>query len=316
MFFIDAETVWSRLSMPECIEVMATAMKMVSKSELTMPPRLITPLIDGSGYFGLMPTSLSEPRLYGAKVVSLHPGNPEAGRPAIQGFVALFDHDSGAPFAIVDGGAITALRTGAASGLATRALARADATSLGLFGHGIQASVHLKAICAVRDIDQVRVWGRSFDKAQAFAQAHRGLDGVRIIAVEDPRATADCDIICTTTTSPTPVLFGEWVRPGTHVNLVGAHSTTTREADTALIEGSRVYVDSLASAFAEAGEILIPIGDGAIDRDHIVGEIGAVLMDQVPARTNDQQVTVYKSLGVVAQDIIAAHAVYLKSAPA
>ncbi|WP_339703833.1 ornithine cyclodeaminase family protein [uncultured Sphingosinicella sp.] len=314
MEFIDAEMVRSRLPIAGCIDAMATAMTLVSKGELAMPPRLIMPLVDNSGYFGLMPSSLVEPRIYGAKIVSLHPANPAAGRAAIQGFVALFDHDSGTPFAIVDGGAITALRTGAASGLATRTLARPDANTLGLFGCGVQATAHLEAVCAVRDIAEVRIWGRSMSKAEAFAETHADRTAARIVPVDDPRVVAACDILCTTTGSHEPVLLGDWVGPGTHVNLVGAHAPTTREADTRLIAEGRIYVDSLASAFVEAGEILIPIDEGAIDRSHVVGELGAVLMRQIPGRQSDDEITIYKSLGIVAQDIIAAHAVYLNTA--
>lgn len=306
MNFIDAETVRAALSMPQCIDAMATAMKAVSQSELAMPGRIIMPLVDGSGYLGVMPGSLASPRVYGAKIVSLHPGNPAAGRPAIQGFVALFDHETGAPFALVDGAEITTLRTAAASGLATRELARPDAKSLGLFGYGAQAAAHLDAIRAVRPIAQVRVWGRSIERAQYFAREHRQRAGIDVVAVADPQAAAGCDIVCTATSAHEPILLGEWVRPGTHINLVGAHAPTAREADTALIRKARIYADAMESLFAEAGEILIPIAEGAIDRNHVLGEIGALLLGRIAGRSNDQEVTVYKSLGVVAQDIVAA----------
>lgn len=317
MKIIDAEGIRSALSMSECIDAMATAMASVSGGDLFMPNRIIMPLVDNSAYFGVMPGSLAEPRVYGAKVVGLHPGNPAQGRPAIQGVVILFDHDTGVPLALVDGAEITTLRTGAVSGLATRLLARPDASTLGLFGCGVQAAVHIEAIRAVRPIEEIRVWGRSAEKARAFAQEHVGrLAGVKIVAVADPQEAAACDVVCTTTASSKPILRGEWVRPGTHVNLVGAHAPTTREADSALIAAGRLYVDSLASAFAEAGDILIPIEEGAIDRDHIIGEIGAVQMGSIPGRSGDADITIYKSLGVVAQDLVAAHAAYRNSVAA
>lgn len=309
MDFIDAETVRANLSMPQCIDAMATAMTTLSRGDLAMPNRIIMPLVDDSGYFGVMPGSLGSPRVYGAKVISLHPDNPASGRPAIQGFVALFDHETGTPFAIVDGAAITTLRTAAASGLATRELARSDAKSLGLFGNGVQAEAHIDAIRAVRPIDQVRVWGRSFGRAQEFARNQEKRAGMEVVAVEEPREAAGCDIVCTTTGAHEPVLFGDWIRPGTHVNLVGAHMPTAREADTALIRQARVYTDALASLFAEAGDILIPMSEGAIDRDHVIGEIGELLLGRIPGRGDDREVTVYKSLGVVAQDIVAAELV-------
>lgn len=250
-----------------------------------------------------------DPLVYGAKVVSLHPANAAAGRPVLQGFVALFDHHTGAPFALIDGAEITALRTGAASGLATRLLARRNARTLGLVGYGVQALAHLEAICAVRTIEEIRVWGRSPEKARAFAERHADSVSAKICAAEAQEVAA-CDVVCAATAAREPVLLGAWLRPGAHVNLVGAHTPATRESDTALIKNSRLYVDSLASAFSEAGDILIPIEEGAIDRSHVIGEIGALVLGQIIGRRTADEVTVYKSLGFVAQDLIAAHAVY------
>jgi ornithine cyclodeaminase/alanine dehydrogenase-like protein (mu-crystallin family) len=314
MDIIDAADVRAHLTMAECIDAMVKAMIAVSGTTAFMPPRTVMPLIDKSGYFAVMPGSLSEPLVYGAKVVSLHPANPAAGRPAIQGFVALFDHATGRPLALVDGAEITALRTAAASGLATRLLARSDSATLGLLGYGVQAGTHLEAICAVRDIAEVRVWGRSWERARAFAERHSARLHPRIVAVAEPQTAAACDIVCTVTGSAEPIIRGEWIRPGTHVNLVGAHSPTTREADTALVTRGRVYVDALASAFSEAGDILIPIEKGALARSHVVGEIGALLLGRVEGRATPAQITVYKSLGVVAQDLVAAHAVWVACA--
>ena len=307
---VDAAQVASLLPMSECIDAMAMAMSAVSRGSLSMPARLIMPLVDESGYFAVMPGSLASPKVYGAKIVSLNPANPAKGRPAIQGFVALFDHDTGRPVALLDGAAITALRTAAASGLATRLLARHDAATLGLFGCGVQATSHLEAICAVREIREVRVFGRSQDKARAFARANAGNTPASIVAVADPRHAAECDVVCTITDAKEPILLGEWMRPGAHVNLVGAHTPTAREADTALIARGRVYVDSLAAAWREAGDLLSPFNEGVIDRRHVVGEIGNVLLGDIGGRTSVDDITVYKSLGVIAQDLVAAHTAY------
>jgi ornithine cyclodeaminase len=309
---IDGPGVRARLSMGECIEAMSQAMQAVTNGSVTAPPRTIMPLVDGSGYFAVMPGSAAEPLIYGAKVVSLHPGNPAAGRPVIQGFVALFDHQTGAPVALIDGAEITALRTAAASGLATRLLARKDARTLGLLGCGVQAASHLEAVCAVRGIEEVCVWGRSPEKTLAFTERHASAVKARIRPVAQAREAAACDVICVVTAAREPVIHGGWVRPGAHVNLVGAHASTAREADTALIKKSRLYVDSLASAFCESGDILIPIEEGAIERRHVIGEIGALLLGKIRGRQSAEDITVYKSLGVVAQDLIAAYAVYMK----
>ena len=221
MDIIDAAGVRTHLPMAKCIDVMVKAMVAVSGATASMPPRTVMPLIDKSGYFAVMPGSLSEPLVYGAKVVSLHPANPAAGRPAIQGFVALFDHETGRPLALVDGAAITALRTAAASGLATRLLARTDSSTLGLLGYGVQAGTHLEAICAVREIAEVRVWGRSLERARAFAERHSALLHPKIVAVAEPQTAAACDVVCVVTGSAEPIIRGEWIRPGAHVNLVG-----------------------------------------------------------------------------------------------
>ena len=313
MRIVDGSGVRARLSMRECIEVMVKAMTAVSNRTVSMPSRIVMPLIDNSGFFAMMPGSVSDPLVYGAKIVSLHPANAVHGQPVLQGFVALFDHHSGAPVALIDGAELTALRTAAASALATRLLSRSNARTLGLLGCGVQAVSHLEAICAVRDIEEVRVWGRSPEKARAFAERHADSITAAILPVTLAQDAAACDVVCVATTAHEPVIRGAWLRPGAHVNLVGAHTSTTRESDTALIKHSRLYVDSLSSAFSEAGDILIPIEEGGIDRSHVIGEIGALVLGRIIGRQTVEDITVYKSLGVGAQDLIAAHAVYTSS---
>ena len=161
-------------------------------------------------------------------------------------------------------------------------------------------------------IEEVCVWGRSPEKARAFKKRHASTVQARIRPVAQAQEAAACDVVCVVTAAREPVIQGGWVRPGTHVNLVGAHAPSAREADTALIKKSRLYVDSLASAFSESGDILIPIEEGAIERPHVIGEIGALLLGKIPGRQSAEDITVYKSLGVVAQDLIAAYAVYMK----
>ena len=308
---IDAAGVRKSLTMAQCIDAMETAMRAVSEKSAAIPPRTIMPLVDGSGFFGVMPGSMADPLVFGAKVVSVHPANAGTARPTIQGFVVLFDHRTGEPAVMVDGAEITAIRTAAASALSTRLLAREDASSLGIFGTGVQAARHLDAICTVRPIANVRIWARTVERAQAFVAEHQGRSGARLAAVEDPREAAACDVICTVTASPAPVLQGAWVSPGSHVNLVGAYNAQTREADTDLVRRARIYVDSAESAFNEAGDILIPIEEGAITPDHVVGEIGKVLLGLVPARASASDITIYKSLGLVAQDLVAAHVAHI-----
>jgi ornithine cyclodeaminase/alanine dehydrogenase-like protein (mu-crystallin family) len=305
LLLIRAEEIRELLPMAECIEAMDRAMRALSAGEVSIPPRTIAPLADDRSFFILMPGEMHSPAMYGAKVVGLHPDNPARDQPAVQGFVVLFDSLTGNPAALIDGAEITALRTAAASALATRILAREEAASHGILGTGVQAASHLDAISCVRDIRTVRVWGRNPDKARQFAAEHAGRLGRDLSAVDDPAEAGACDIVSVVTNSPVPVLSGAWLQEGAHVNLVGAHEPDDREADTAAVTRSRVYVDSLEGALSEAGDILIPISEGAIPRDHIVDEIGNVLLGSAPGREDPRQITMYKSLGLFAQDLYA-----------
>ena len=293
--------------MNDCIEAMDRAMRALSGGFFTAPPRRVSPL--PRGHFFLMPGAMAEGPVFGAKLVSLLPSNPERGLPAVQGFVALFDHDSGAPLALVDGAEITCLRTAATSALATRTLARADAGSHGIFGAGRLAAEHLRAIAAVRPIAETRVWARDPDKAHAFAERQGKETGLDVVACS-PEEAAGCDIVTTVTNAPEPILAGRWLKPGNHLNLVGAHRPDHREADSAAVAGATVFGDSREGAMQEAGDLLIPLGEGRLSDSDIRGELGEVLAGKVPGRRDPEERTVFKSLGHVAQDLYAAEEVY------
>ncbi len=301
------------LPMAACIDVMADAMRAASGGAVSMPLRLFTPLADGSGSFGLMPGSTLDPPFFGAKVISLLPGNPARGLPMVQGYVSLFDHETGKPVALIEGASVTAIRTAAASGLATRELARKDARTHGIFGTGVQAVTHIDAVSCARDIRKVVVWGRDPDKTRQFARQQAERVQVEVTATEDPAEAASCDVVSTVTAASEPILSGDWLRPGCHLNLVGVHTPQAREADTRAIERSRVYVDLMESALNEAGDLLIPIGEGAIDEAHVLGEIGQVLAGTVSGRNGASDITLYKSLGIVAQDLFAAAHIYARA---
>lgn len=306
MLIVNAEETRRLLPMGDCVDVMDKAMRAASAGEVAAPERIIAPLADGLSYFILMPGSTSGSSVYGAKIVSLHPGNPAAGRPAVQGFVTLFDARTGTPAALIDGAEITRIRTAAASALATRTLARSDARSHGILGAGVQAASHLEAMACVRSIERVLVWARDYDKARRFADEQSRRQGARITPVKSAETAAACDIVSVVTNSPRPVLRGNWLRPGAHLNLVGSHEAEHREADTEAVTRAAVYVDSRRGALREAGDLLIPMSEGRYSPDDIVGEIGEVLTGRAPGRLNEQQVTLYKSLGVIAQDLFAA----------
>ena len=310
LMLIDGEQVSALFPMAECIDVMADAMTAVSAGSIHVEPRLKESFAGGEGAMLLMRAESAKLGVYAIKQISLLPRNAELGKPVIQGVITLFELAGGAPVAVIDGTEITALRTAAVSGLATRELARADASSLGIFGTGVQAARHIAAVTAVRPIEEIRIWGRDSGKAGKLAEQVSQDRGIKVQAVSDPVDAAACDILCTVTGSAEPVLKGEWVQPGAHINLVGAHSLDTREADTALVARASVYVDLLASVWAEAGDIVIPIREGAIGEDHILGEIGQLLTGEIRGRTDAEEVTLYKSLGLAAQDLYAANHVY------
>lgn len=304
---IGAAEVQKTLSMADCIEVMAEAMRALSEGQFDAPPRRVSRL--PGGHFFLMPGAMARGPVFGAKLVTLLPGNPARNLPAVQGFVALFDNDSGAPLALVDGAAITRLRTAAASALATRELARPDAGSHGLFGAGALAAEHLSAIALVRPGIETRVWARDPAKARAFAEQQGAATGLAVVAASREEAAA-CDIVTTVTNATEPVLRGCWLAPGCHVNLVGAHRPAHREADSDAVAAATIYVDSLAAAMQEAGDLLVPLNQGRLDRTQIRGEIGQLLGGVIEGRVDTEERTLYKSLGHVAQDLHAAAAVY------
>ena len=310
---ITADDVRGLLPMDECIDAMQNAMQAASAGMVSVPPRLMMPLPDGRGDFTLMPGGAIDPPVFGGKIISILPDNPLQNQPAIQGFVTLFDNDSGTPLAIVEGAQVTAIRTAAASGLATRYLAREKAQTHGIFGTGVQAVTHIDAIACVRPIDEVLIWGRDPKKAVSLAIKESERYGLTVRACDDPEEVGACDIVSTVTNAAEPILFGRWIRPGAHINLVGAHAPDTRESDSDLIARSSIYTDLLASLFSESGDVLIPIEEGVIGRDHIRGEIGQVIGEELHGRRDEIEITVYKSLGITAQDLFAADLVYRKA---
>ena len=307
---LTSSDVRALLPMAHCIDVMREAMVALSQGRVAMPPRVIAPLANGNGLMATMPGSSRTPAVDGVKLVTLMPANPAAGRAAVQGVVVLFDPVTGAPVALLEGAEITALRTAAVSGLATCLLARPDASSHGILGAGVQARMHIDAIHAARPrVREVRVWGRDHARTMAFAVRESTRTGLIVRAVPSAQEAAECDIVSTTTGAALPVLAGHWLYDGTHVNLVGAHRPAEREADTATITRTSVYVDLMESAMNEAGDLLLPIAEGAFTRDRIVGELGQLAAGHIPGRTSAAQLTLFKSLGVVAQDLFAAWAV-------
>ncbi len=241
----------------------------------------------------------------GVKLVTVSPGNPARGLPLIHALYVLFDAESQAPVALLDGAALTALRTGAVSGLATRHLARPEASRLVVFGAGVQARAHVEAMRAVRPVERVVVVSRTVERAEALVAEVRA-SGLAA-EVGSPEAVGEADLICTCTTSPTPVLDGALLPPGVHVNAVGAYTPETRELDDEAVRRARVVVEDRAVALAEAGDLLIPMRAGAIPRDHVVADLAEVVRGATVRRSPDE-ITVFKSVGMAPEDLAVAAA--------
>jgi ornithine cyclodeaminase len=310
MLIIGREEVAEKLTYEVCIPIVRQAMIAFSKGETRQHLRSIIPLSDGR-LFGIMPGALGEDAPFGAKLISVYPENFAAGRQSHQGVVVLFEPDTGEPVCIVHAGEITAIRTAAASAVATAALAREDAHRLAILGYGEQAATHARAMTKVRDIRSIGVWGRSPERVEAFCTRMSAELGLPVTGAADVQTlVGDADIICTVTAAREPILLGAWVRPGTHVNVVGSGVAGPVEVDIELVVRARFIADSREGVLRQGSEFLRAKEAGLIGDEHIVAEIGQVLAGEVEGRRNDAEITVYKSLGHVVQDLASAWALY------
>ena len=307
MRVIERDEVARRLTYEMCIPIVRDAMIAFSRGETRQHLRSIIPL--AAGAFGIMPGAMGEHAPFGAKLISVYPENPARGRQTHQGLVVLFEPETGEPVGVVHAGEITAIRTASASAVATDALARPDARRLVILGCGEQAVTHARAIPKVRDIVSIAVWGRSAERAQAFADRMGAELGLPVTAVaEVEAAVAEADIICTVTGAREPILKGAWVKPGTHLNLVGSSVAGPAEVDDDLVVRSRFIADSREGVLRQGAEFLHAKAAGLIGEDHIAAEIGQVLAGDIEGRRSADEITVYKSLGHVVQDLASAWA--------
>ena len=303
MRWIDREEVAERLTYEACLPIVREAMIAFSRGETVQLLRSIVPLGEGR-MFGVMPGGMGSGKCFGAKLISVYPENFAKGVQSHQGVVVLFDPETGAPVCMVHAGEITAIRTAAASAVATDALARKDAKRLALLGYGEQAGTHARAISLVRGLEEIVVWGRPAEKARDFAVRVGAELGLLVRAVESVKeAVAEADVVCTLTSAAEPILMGEWVRAGTHVNVVGSSFAGPAEVDIELVRRSRFFVDSRAGVLAQGGEFLRAKAAGVVGDEHIVAEIGSVMAGDLVGRRSAEEVTVYKSLGHVVQDL-------------
>jgi ornithine cyclodeaminase/alanine dehydrogenase-like protein (mu-crystallin family) len=305
---ISAEEVAALLPYGDCIALMRDAMIALSQGRTRQSLRAIIDLEAGNA-FGVMPGAMNGGP-FGAKLVSVFPGNVARGGTSHQGLVALFDPETGAPLAVIEAGELTAIRTAAASAAASAALARADSRRLALLGCGEQAWRHVEAIRLVRPIERVTIWGRNPDRAEVLSRRVRAAGLAASVAATPALAVADADIICTVSGASEPILHSGDVADGTHINAVGSSRAGPAEIGETLVARARFFADHRDGVLAQGAEFHRARDTGLITDAHILGEIGEVMAGVLPGRIRDGDVTIYKSLGSIVQDLAAAEHIW------
>lgn len=293
--------------MKEAIALMRDAFVLLSEDRVTVPVRTNVPLTEHDGGRALfMPAYSPSHGRTCLKTVIVHPNNDARGLPFIHALVLVSDATTGAPLAVMDGETLTALRTGAGAGLATNLMARQDATVAAIFGAGVQARTQLEAVCAVRSLQTAYVFGRRPDRAQAFAHDMTECLGIDVRVATSTLQLRECDIICTATTSLSPVFAHADVKPGCHINGIGSYRPDMTEIPAETVRASVVVVDQRAACLEEAGDIILPIRAGIITEDHIHAELGEIAAGRRPGRTSHSDITFFKSVGNAVQDLVVA----------
>ncbi|QNQ10583.1 ornithine cyclodeaminase family protein [Sphingomonas alpina] len=312
--FYDAAQVEHLLDYPGCIAAMRRAMQALSESGKAQPLRQIVKIADNA-LFGVMPGDLAAIDSFGAKLVSVAEDPVRPGRSRHRGVVVAFAAGTGEIACIADAEAVTSIRTACATAAATDALARPEARTLAIFGAGTQAETHIRALRHVRAFDRILLWSRSIGTSTALAARLSAELGLTIEAMTDgERAAAEADVICTVSGSAEPILFRSWVGDGTHVNLVGSSFLGPVEVDSALVAAGRYIADYRPGVLAQAAELAVARDAGLVGDDHVVGEIGEVHAGTLVGRERPEQITIYKSLGHVVQDLAAVAYLHARAA--
>ncbi len=309
---LSAEDVRRHLTYEVCIPLVREAMIALSSGTTQQLLRQIMTRRGGRGLYGVMAGEMGEGRAFGSKLLSVSHEAAAAGLRSHEGVIVLFDGERGTPACVLPAADVTVIRTAAASAVATDALARAESSRLAVLGTGEQAEAHVLAISRVRALHSVVIWGRTLARAEALAARLSKETGTPVAASGSvQRAVADADIVCTTTAASEPILLGEWVAPGTHINCVGSSRAGPAEIDSALVVRSRFFADQRESVLKQGAEFIRAREAGLIDDAHLLAEIGAVLAGSSPGRRTSSDVTIYKSLGNIVQDL--ASAAYLRT---
>jgi len=308
---LSEREIQSLIDVEELSKALEKAHVEFSTGKAVMPVRLVVPVPEIKGRITSMPAYLSEDKALGMKVVTYFPENPKQGLPIILATVFLFSTESGKLLAVMDGTYITAIRTACISAVATRALANPETPVLGVLGAGVQARAQIRTLCAVRKIEEIKVYDVLEKSVQSLKEQLEPDLGIKIEAVKTPeQAVRDVDLLVTVTTAKEPIVRVDWLKPGIHINAIGSHRPDLREIDGATMRRAKVVVDSREAVMAECGDVLLAIKEGAIGEEHIHAEIGEVLAGKKTGRTSAGEITLYKAVGIAIQDVATAKLVY------
>ncbi len=317
MRLLTRSDVQRALTMPEAVVIIRRTFSELSTGQATVPLRIALPQDKHAGVTLIMPGYLHHADALAVKIVSVHPRNHEHSLPLIHALIVVIDPATGQPVAAMEGSYLTALRTGAASGVATDLLARKDAAVAAIIGAGSQARAQILALAAVRPLKRIRIYDPHPEKIQALiAEVQKDIGSAIefVVANSSTEAVREAQIICTVTTSRTPVFDGNELQPGAHVNAIGSYQPEMQEVDvTTLKRAAKIVIDSREGALTEAGDLLVALEQGAIQRSDIYAEIGEIAAGLKPGRENDEEITYFKSVGNAAQDAAMAHAIYQRA---
>lgn len=301
------------LTIVDVVEYVEMAFLELQMGTAILPMRATITLAEKHGWIGVMPAYLGKMGSISTKIVTVFEKNLEKNMPTIMAIIILNDPETGAPLAIMDGTLVTAMRTGAVCGVATKYLARKDSKIVGIFGAGVQARTQLMAMCVVRNIERAFVHDVVKERAESFVKEMSKVLRIPVEVCEPRELVVQSDIIVTATTSKTPVFDGKWVKPGTHLNLIGSFKPDVREVDETVIKKAKIIVDQKSAALEEAGDIIIPLKAGIITEKDIYAELGELASGLKPGRTSDSEITLFKSVGLGIQDCAAAWLAYMRA---
>ncbi|MEA1984282.1 MAG: alanine dehydrogenase [Euryarchaeota archaeon] len=312
ILWLDQNDVRTVLDMPSAMDAVEAAFVQHGRKKVQMPPKSYLYFDAHNGDLRTMPAFLEDEDIAGAKIVNVHPDNRKAGLPTVMALVVLNSTTTGAPIAVMDGTYLTAIRTGAAGGLAAKYLARPDSHIVGMVGCGSQARTQLLALSHVFEIELVQVYSHTREHSSRFSEEMKEILGCNIVAKDNPEEVCRCDILVTTTPVRSPLVRFEWIQPGTHINAIGADAKGKEELDADILKTGTIVVDDIAQA-SHSGEVNVPLSQGLISEEDIHCELGEVIAGVRAGRKEPNEITVFDSTGLAIQDIATANLIYKKA---